>query len=131
MINLIRIQAEHRRWVDRNFPNESLSQATLGVAEESGELAHAVLKMEQGIRGTEAEHRAEAKDAIGDICIYAMSVCDHLGLNFEECINTTWQEVAARDWQANPDDGVAHGPDKEVDDRNEAAKATENDADLW
>lgn len=102
---LTRIQEEHKEWVDRNFPGESLEQRTLGVCEEAGELAHHVLKMQQKIRGEKEYHIGEAIDAIGDICIFAMGVCDVLEVDFGEVIETTWERVKKRDWVADPSAG--------------------------
>ena len=45
----------------------------LGICEEAGELCHAQLKKEQGIRGTIEQHDAAMKDAVGDIMIYAIN----------------------------------------------------------
>jgi NTP pyrophosphatase (non-canonical NTP hydrolase) len=78
MIDWATLIAERDEWVARNFPpyegqipgNDSI----LGVMEELGELAHAHLKAKQGIRGTQAEHDAAAKDAIGDITVYLLGV---------------------------------------------------------
>ncbi len=78
MIDWETLIAERDEWVARNFPpyegqipgNDSI----LGVMEELGELAHAHLKAKQGIRGTQAEHDAAAKDAIGDITVYLLGV---------------------------------------------------------
>lgn len=102
MIDLIHMQKDHREWVNRNFPGETLEQATLGVCEESGELAHAILKRQQGIRGTEAEHRFAAIDAVADMIIFSLSVCDHLEVRLEDVLAVTWSEVRKRDWKKDP-----------------------------
>jgi NTP pyrophosphatase (non-canonical NTP hydrolase) len=102
------MQREHREWVDKNFPGETLERATLGVCEESGELAHAVLKMQQGIRGTEAEHKFNAIDSVADMIIFGLSVCDHLEVDLEDVLAITWDKVKKRDWKKDP---VAGGED--------------------
>jgi len=104
-IDLDRIQREHREWVDRNFPEETLSQAIHGVAEEAGELSHHHLKREQEIR-TEEDHVTEMIDAVGDNVIYLLSVCDHLGVQLSDVIVATWTTVGKRDWVAHPERGV-------------------------
>lgn len=103
MIDLRAIQQEHREWADRNFPNENLEQATLGAAEEIGELCHAVLKRVQGIRGYDDDEKfqLEAGDAIGDCIIFLLSVCDHSKLDLAEVIKATWGRVRMRDWNAD------------------------------
>jgi len=96
---LSQIQKEQAEWSAHNFPNKKPHQPILGVAEEVGELAHAYLKMEQGIRGTKEEHSAAMKDAIGDCCIFLMDLCNQMGWNFEDIIDETWAHVKKRDWK--------------------------------
>lgn len=100
------VQDEHKVWRARNFPGDDLWVPALGAAEETGELCHAVLKMYQGIRGTEAEHKAAMEDAIGDVSLYLIDICSMLGLSFEQVVYDTWQIVKQRDWQANKGNGV-------------------------
>lgn len=107
MINLKQIQKQQGEWQNKNFPydtNTTKLMCALGVSEEAGELAHAVLKHVQSIRGMgdiEAA-RAKVKDAIGDIAIYAMGVCNQFDLNIEDCIQDTWCEVVLkREWKTN------------------------------
>lgn len=104
------IQAEQKSWASYNFPKnigrEMLHIPVMGVAEESGELCHHALKMIQGIRGTDAEHEANIKDAIGDISIYMMDICNKMGWDFEAVINEVWATVIQRDWQKNKENGV-------------------------
>jgi NTP pyrophosphatase (non-canonical NTP hydrolase) len=100
------MQLEHKVWVEHNFPNSTeLWVPALGVAEEAGELCHAILKMSQGIRGTKQEHRAAVEDAVGDICIYLMDLCNKMDLSFELSILRTWREVRQRDWIKYPKNG--------------------------
>lgn len=75
--------------------------------EELGELCHAHLKQEQGIRGTAAQHEAKAKDAIGDILIYLADYTAGRGWDLQAIVEDTWAEVSRRDWRANPADGKA------------------------
>ena len=79
---------------------------TLGVVEEVGELSHALLKREQGIRGFDDNEKFEAaaKDAIGDSFIYLTQVASELGYDLEDIINETAAGVLKRDWVANPVD---------------------------
>ena len=106
MGTLADLQEAHRKWLAHNFPNQTPHQALLGVGEEVGELMHAHLKMEQGIRGSLHEQTEAAQDAIGDIVIYLASYCNTNGFALEACVNAAWREVSARDWQANPTDGT-------------------------
>jgi NTP pyrophosphatase (non-canonical NTP hydrolase) len=73
--------------------------------EELGELAHAHLKQEQGIRSNE-DHDAAARDAIGDVVIYLMDYCSVRGWDFSDCVSEAWGDVSERDWIANPATGT-------------------------
>ena len=99
MISLKEIQKEQGEWSARNFDNKKIYQPILGATEEVGELAHAYLKMEQGIRGTKEEHQAAMKDAIGDCCIFLMDLCNQMDWDFEGIIRETWAQVKKRDWK--------------------------------
>lgn len=105
------LQAAARAWRHANFPpaTRTLVHQVLGVAEETGELSHAVLKMEQGIRGDEEKHMLDAQDAIGDIVIYLTGVCDCLGVGLKDCVIDAWDRVEKRDWVNHPTDGGDHG----------------------
>lgn len=77
----------------------------LGACEELGELCHAHLKNEQGIRGTPEEWREKKKDAIGDTLIYLMDYCNKEDLDIEECLQMALDEIATRDWVRFPKNG--------------------------
>lgn len=107
-MNLRYVQKLVGEWATRNFPTEkriTSLRCTLGVSEETGELAHAILKRDQGIRGTEEEHIAAAKDAIGDIAVYIMHLCHVEGWDLEAIICETAEHVTRRDWVADPERG--------------------------
>jgi NTP pyrophosphatase (non-canonical NTP hydrolase) len=91
--------------VTHNFPNSDSVEQLLGVVEEVGELAHAVLKFRQGIRGTSEEHRAETIDAVGDILIYLINFCNYEKIDIAACLAETWDTVRFRDWRAYPKTG--------------------------
>ncbi len=101
------LQKEQAKWSQRNFGEQPAYRPLLGVGEEVGELNHAHLKMEQGIRGSRAEHIAAAKDAVGDIVIYLADYCTRMGFDLEACVSLAWDEVKERDWKMNPQ-GVQH-----------------------
>jgi NTP pyrophosphatase (non-canonical NTP hydrolase) len=105
LTGLARLQAEHRRWLEHNFPDQQPHDGLLGMVEEIGELAHAHLKRQQGIR-TNEDHDAAVRDALGDVLIYMLSYCNTNGLDLAECVEDAWAEVAARDWAADPVAGV-------------------------
>lgn len=104
-MNLKQLQTEVGAWSRRNFPNNQPHHPLLGVSEETGELCHAHLKMEQGIRGTKEEHQAAKEDAVGDIIIYLADYCERNGIDFDKSVDLTWGQVKARDWKNNSLDG--------------------------
>lgn len=103
-MTLDQLQKEQKDWSDRNFPDQKPHQSLLGLIEEVGELSHAHLKTEQGIRVNE-DHLAAKADAVGDIVIYLAGYCNHNGLNLEECVAETWEKVKMRDWNKNKNNG--------------------------
>lgn len=98
------LQREHAEWQEKNFGFPSPEQLFLGVVEEVGELAHAQLKMAQGIRGV---GEADVKDAVGDVVIFLAGFCTAMGYDFGKIVETTWSQVKQRDWTKNRKDGVA------------------------
>ena len=104
MKNLTGLQAEIAGWRRHNFPDSGAMEQYMGMVEELGELSHELLKDRQGIRDASEE---KAKDALGDMLIFAMNFCSCMGWSFEEILYGTWEDVVKkRDWQANPKDGV-------------------------
>lgn len=103
------LQRRSQEWRENSFPPEHRTAPlqALGVCEEAGELAHAVLKLEQGIRGTREHHIMTAADAVGDIIIYLAGVCSALELDLENCVADAWHEVSQRDWSKNKETGVS------------------------
>lgn len=120
-IDLPTLQAEIYAWQTRNFGEGVVMQSFSGVAEEIGELSesigdvgtlpislgrlgHALLKSEQGIRGSAAENDAKGRDATGDIMIYLFNLCSRKSWDVETILRETWAHVGARDWTTNPGD---------------------------
>lgn len=97
---LNKMQLELHAWDKKNFGKQDSYRSLLGVFEEVGELAHAHLKEEQGIRATDYE--ADAKDAIGDAIIYLANYCNARGFNLQDIIKETWDQVKERDWVKYP-----------------------------
>jgi len=100
-INLRDLQTEQRPWVAHNFGARPSYWPLLGAIEELGELAHAHLKAEQGIRVTE-DHFAAKIDAVGDVIIYLADYCSSQGIDLESAVATTWDTVRKRDWKNDP-----------------------------
>ena len=101
-IDLREVEVEHQRWVLRNFGDHQSIDPMLGLVEEVGELAHAMLKRKQGIRDVT---QADLVDACGDIAIYLMDICHCEGFTLGEAIGSAWSEVSERDWIRFPGNG--------------------------
>ena len=104
-MNLKTLQSEVSEWASRNFPHNKPHMPLLGAAEEIGELCHAHLKSEQGIRGTLLQHKAAKADAVGDVVIYLANYCMLNNLNLSLCVSDAWNQVKQRDWNKNPQTG--------------------------
>lgn len=105
-MDLIEFQIEVFAWGRRNFGQGVNHQPLLGAMEELGELAHAHLKAEQGIRKmTREEYEKQAHDAVGDIIVYLADYCGINGLNLDHAVRDTWGRVKQRDWRENPETG--------------------------
>ncbi len=99
------LQSQVERWSLHNFDDQPAYRCLLGAVEELGELCHAHLKSEQGIRGSKDSHQEAAKDAIGDIIIYLADYSAREGFDLQEIIEETWALVTKRDWKVNPGKG--------------------------
>ena len=80
MIDLGQIQSEILEWGDSNFPAPDdetyFRRACIGLIEEIGEIAHIVLKREQGIRPEDTTDE-KLRDGIGDAGIYLLHAGGH------------------------------------------------------
>jgi NTP pyrophosphatase (non-canonical NTP hydrolase) len=103
-----KVQREHKEWAHRNFGPRPSWHPLLGVQEEVGELSHAYLKREQGIRGTREEHEADMCDAVGDIMVFLIDFCNQEGIDLRDALAVTWEKVSKRDWRA---ERLANGKD--------------------
>lgn len=105
MLTFQQLQAEVGTWAQRNFGDTPAYRPLLGAVEEVGELAHAHLKAEQGIRGTAEEHEAAGKDAVGDIIIYLADYCGRRNWDMQQIVETVWAQVGKRNWTKNKTTG--------------------------
>lgn len=108
---LDQIQEEIRAWARSQFgDNVSLDDtspsfgsplgslpALMGIAEELGELFHAVAYRHQG-RGysNPQEHRAAKMDAVGDLMIYLLDYCSREKFDLLQVVRDTWEKVCKR-----------------------------------
>lgn len=101
-------QREQVEWSTQNFASiyGSGYRPLLGIGEEVGELMHAHLKAEQGIR-IDQDHQTAKIDAAGDIIIYLSDYCNTQGIKLGDALVDTWEKtVKKRDWQVNKTDGT-------------------------
>ena len=106
-LTFARLQAENKPWADHNWPDRKPHQPLLGAAEEIGELCHAHLKSEQGIRGSAEKHHAAKIDAVADVIVFLADYCNLNGIDMQAAVEQTWAEVKQRDWQKNKQTGAA------------------------
>lgn len=72
-----------------------------------GRLAHAVLKYEQGIRGTPEEHRAAASTALSQILGFVDAVHSvWIAGDTTQTVIETWAKVKQRDFRRFPRNGL-------------------------
>jgi NTP pyrophosphatase (non-canonical NTP hydrolase) len=107
------LQVKMQKWRRAAYPDTATVELqALGVAEEVGELCHAVLKFKQGIRGYDYNKtREEVEDAIGDIIIYAMGVADRFDINMEDALVKTVDHVISRNITQGSDMGKGRPDD--------------------
>ena len=105
-MNLQQLQLEVAQWSFEQFGGKHGSgyRPLLGAVEELGELAHAHLKQEQGIR-TNEDHQANKIDAVADTIIYLADYCSQQGIDLGQAVRVTWSEVRQRDWKADKEKG--------------------------
>jgi NTP pyrophosphatase (non-canonical NTP hydrolase) len=121
MIDITALQSAVAVWLARNFPDRNPLTVIAGTVEEAGELCalvnpkiakelikrvarlcRAAVKLDQGIRGTEAEWRAEIAKEVGDVVIKLCDVCDWYDIDLEAAIADRWNTVRNRDWRTDP-----------------------------
>lgn len=99
------LQSRLHLWRQRNFPDSTAEDQLLGVVEEVGEVAHAVLKRKQRIRGLDHEHQEAELDAVGDIMVFLAGFCSYRNYDMLAIFERVGEEVAKRDWIKYPKDG--------------------------
>ena len=101
------LQNELHEWRMYNFPECTPEDQFMGMVEEMGEIAHAMLKWKQGIRiENNLQAAGKVKDGIADLTIYMLGLCSLMGWSFKEIVEyTAKNEVMQRDWIRFPKDG--------------------------
>ena len=97
MLTLRDLQAEHAVWAQQNYPDETELGAFLGLVEELGELARAEGKVRQKFRGISAGAAHDQRiDGIGDLVIYLAGYCTRNGIDLQDAVEMTWDQVKQR-----------------------------------
>lgn len=104
-ITLNDLQEQLKPWTAHNFGDRPKHHPLLGIVEEVGELSHAHLKDEQGIRGTKEKHHAKKVDALADILIFMADYANQECISLQDALDETWPKVRSRDWKKNKDTG--------------------------
>lgn len=92
------LQLQIAEWSNRNFPNDTLVDKGLGLAEEAGEVCRAILKDKQGLRGTHEQWIGELGNELGDVLIQLFLVAELADLDLEACLISRWYVIKTRDW---------------------------------
>lgn len=82
------LQDKVLQWASDKYllsPDNALTQFAK-VISEAGELGDAIIKKD----------RHEQKDAIGDLQVTIIILCDQLGFNYDECLETAWNVISKR-----------------------------------
>jgi NTP pyrophosphatase (non-canonical NTP hydrolase) len=95
---LARVQRESGEWRQIAYPTTATPELqALGMAEEVGEVCHAVLKNIQQIRGYNGEKTiAEVGDGLADTIIYACGVATAFGIDLDAELARVWNHVRDR-----------------------------------
>lgn len=126
-MNIPEIQQEIGEWASRNFPITPENSALI-IAEEAGEVCRAVLKRNDGIRGTREEWSAEIRKEVAEVFIAIAKMAWAEGFDLEQEIWERWRVIRQRDWKADPkghgipvsEDAVArYGYERALDDARE------------
>lgn len=93
--DLARFQNQVRDWHRANFdPQPDLG--ALVVCEEAGELARAVIKGVQGVRGGKARWEAEKRKEAADVIISTIAFCCENDIDVVDAIRHRWETVGQR-----------------------------------
>jgi len=102
------LQARLKNWEQEQMTSSTLI-TTLGIVGEIGELAHAVVKYQQGVRGiTGKKLREIAEDALVDALIFILATATHLDIDLQDALNKISEKVLARNWREWPEDADEH-----------------------
>lgn len=109
-IHIPQMQDDVDLWNDKQpWKDDPAVVVVVGLGEECGEVQRAVLKMHQGIRGTEQEWLDEAAKELGDVFIKMCALANSLGMDLQYAIEQRWAEISQRNFTK---DRIGHGIEK-------------------
>lgn len=92
MIDLLKLQrAVYQNKVDRNFNVSDVGKEIVLMVEELGELANAYKRSDKR-PVPDISEKADMVDALGDLMIYCLGLCEMLQVNSEEAL----KDISAR-----------------------------------
>jgi hypothetical protein len=71
-----------------------------------GQLCHAHLKLDEGIRGRPEQHLRDADMCLRGLMRYLVVVAVQHDLSLPDVVESVWLKVRQRDWQAYPGTGI-------------------------
>ena len=96
MIDLIKLQhAIYQNKVDRGFNVSDVGKEIVLMVEELGELAHAYKRSDKK-PVPEISEKADMVDAVGDLMVYCLGLCEMLQVNSEQVLHDIVQENTTR-----------------------------------
>jgi NTP pyrophosphatase (non-canonical NTP hydrolase) len=96
-IQLDKIQKEFGKWLsERIVVQESSLEDVLKMVEEIGEIAQLLKRFRSEDRIGEPEFIDAMEGEIADVTFCLMSICNHEGLKFTECVRGKWLELKDR-----------------------------------
>ena len=99
------LQAEVGEWLEANFDKPNIYLSALVLVEEVGELARALAKGADDIRGGSDFWEEQRRKEAGDVGISLMAFCYRAGIDFEDALTEGWKIVSARKrGEHNPDE---------------------------
>lgn len=99
------LQAEVGKWLEANFDKPNIFLSALVLVEEVGELARALAKGADGIRGGAEHWEEQRRKESGDVLISLMAFCYRADIDLESAFQDGWKIVSARkNGEHNPDE---------------------------
>ena len=87
MIDLLKLQKDiYKNKVDHNFNVSDVGKEIVLMVEELGELANAYKRSDK-LPAPHISEKTDMVDAIGDLMIYCLGLCEMLQVNSEEVLN--------------------------------------------